>query len=330
MKVIKSTEQLNGLTESVNLSQQLPTTAYDSDEWLLAIHGRTFHFAARFLSPKIRHDVVTLYAFFRTLDDLVDVPVEGRRIEDIRIELDAWQSWFTGERSFPAPREPLGSRLSAVLAEHCIPTTIFLDFLEGMFSDLEPPEMHNFGELYRYCYRVAGTVGLAMTHVMGVNSAQALAAAENLGIGMQLTNILRDVGGDLAQGRIYLPQDDLARFDCSPAHLARLFEANHGSDERFRALMRYQVARAHHYYILGMSGIWLLPSDCRLPILVASRLYRRILTVIERKDYDVLHSRASTKFLEKVREAAIAFTLERLWSRGEVSSIAAPEVFLEN
>src|SRR5512135_1501652 len=165
MKVIKGTEQANVLTETANLSQQLPTTASDSDEWLLATYGRTFHFAARFLSPKIRYDVVTLYAFFRTLDDLVDVSVEGRRIKGIRIELDAWQSWFTGERSFPAPREPLGSRLSAVLAEHCMPTTIFLDFLEGMFSDLEPQEMHNCDELYRYCYRVAGTVGLAMTHV---------------------------------------------------------------------------------------------------------------------------------------------------------------------
>jgi len=105
MKVIKSTEQSNALTETANLSQQLPTTASDSDEWLLATYGRTFHFAARFLSPKIRRDVVTLYAFFRTLDDLVDIPAEGRRIEDIRIELDTWQSWFTGGRSFPAPRE---------------------------------------------------------------------------------------------------------------------------------------------------------------------------------------------------------------------------------
>jgi 15-cis-phytoene synthase len=330
MKVIKSTEQSNVLTETVNLSQQLPTTAYDSDEWILAIHGRTFHFAARFLSPKIRRDVVTLYAFFRTLDDLVDITSEDRRIEDIRIELDAWQSWFTGGRSFPAPREPLGSRLSAVLAEHCIPTTIFLDFLEGMFSDLEPQEMHNFGELYRYCYRVAGTVGLAMTHVMGVNSAQALVAAENLGVGMQLTNILRDVGGDLALGRIYLPREDLERFDCSPGHLTQLYQDRCDPDDRFRALMRFQVARAHHYYVHGMSGIWLLPPGCRFPILVASRLYRRILTVIERKDYDVLHSRASTTFPEKVREAAIAFMLERLWSRGEVGSIAAPEVFLEN
>ena len=330
MKVIKSTEQSNVLTETANLSQQLPTTASDFDEWLLATYGRTFHFAARFLSPKIRRDVVTLYAFFRTLDDLVDIPAEGRSIEDIRIELDAWRSWFTGGRSFRAPREPLASRLSAVLSEHCIPTTIFLDFLEGMASDLEPQEMHNFDELYRYCYRVAGTVGLAMTHVMSVNSPQALVAAENLGVGMQLTNILRDVGGDLALGRIYLPREDLERFDCSPAHLTQLYQDRRDPDDRFRALMRFQVARAHHYYVRGMSGIWLLPPDCRLPILVASRLYRRILAVIERKDYDVLHSRASTTLPEKVREAAIAFTLERLWSRGEVSSIAAPEVFLEN
>jgi phytoene synthase len=330
MKVIGSAEQMKWLPEAVIPWQQLPTTTSDSDEWLLATYGRTFHFAARFLSPRLRHDVVTLYAFFRTLDDLVDIPAGGHRIEDIRMELKAWQSWFTGSRSFAAPREPLGSRLAAVLAEHHVPTAIFLDFLEGMISDLEPQEPCDFSVLYRYCYRVAGTVGLAMTHIMGVNSVQALAAAENLGIGMQLTNILRDVGGDLAVGRIYLPQDDLARFDCSPAHLARLIKEQCGPDERFRALMRYQVARAHHYYVRGMSGIWLLPPECRLPILVASRLYRRILTVIERKNYDVLRSRASTGFPEKVREAAIAFTLDRLWSRGEACLTSATEVLFEN
>jgi 15-cis-phytoene synthase len=274
----------------------------------------------------MRRDVVTLYAFFRTLDDLVDVPTEERGSEDIRRELDAWRGWFAGGRSFPAPREPLGSRLSTVLDEHCVPTTIFLDFLEGMFSDLESQEIHNFAELHRYCYRVAGTVGLAMTHVMGGISAQALFAAENLGIGMQLTNILRDVGGDLALGRIYLPQDELARFECSPAHLARLLKGQRGPDDAFRAFMRYQIARARNYYAHGMSGIWLLPPDCRLPILVASRLYRRILTVIERKDYDVLRSRASTTFPEKVGEAMIAFILDRLWSRGEVGPIVGPGV----
>jgi 15-cis-phytoene synthase len=329
MKVIRSTEQLKGLTETVVRSQQSPIAESNSDEWLLATHGRTFHFASRFLAPEMRRNVVTLYAFFRTLDDLVDIPIEGRSMEDIRIELDAWKSWFSWGRSFPAPREPLGSSLNAVLTQRRVPTTIFLDFLEGMVFDLEPRHIRDFSELYRYCYRVAGTVGLAMTHILGVNSAQALVAAENLGIAMQLTNILRDIGDDLAASRFYLPQEDLERFGCSPDHLAQLYWSQR-CDDRFRAMMRFQVARAHHYYVRGMTGIWLLPRDSRFPILVASRLYRRILTVIEHRDYDVLCSRASTSFPEKVREAAIAFMLERLWSRGESSLGTEVEVYLEN
>jgi 15-cis-phytoene synthase len=329
MKVLRSTEQLNGITEVVVPSQSSTVIESNADEWLLETHGRTFHFASRFLAPKVRRDVVTLYAFFRTLDDLVDIPVKDRSIEDIRIELETWKSWFFEGRSFPAPREPLGSGLAAVLAEHFVPKSIFLEFLEGMIFDLEPQQIHNFSELYRYCYRVAGTVGLAMTYILGINSTQALVAAENLGIAMQLTNILRDIGGDLELGRIYLPQEDLERFDCSAEHLAHLYW-NQRCDDRFRALMRFQVARAHDYYVRGMSGIWLLPRDYRLPILVASRLYRRILTVIEHRHYDVLRSRASTSFPEKVHEAAIAFMLERLWSRGERRINTEVEVCLEN
>ncbi len=169
-----------------------------------------------------------------------------------------------------------------------------------------------------------------MAQILGVSSTQALVAAQNLGIGMQLTNILRDVGGDLASGRIYLPREDLARFGSSRAHLFRLYSDQRGPDDRFRALMRYQVARAHHYYIRGMSGIWLLPRNCRLPILVAGRLYRRILTVIEHKNYDVLRSRATTRFPEKLREAGIAFTLDRLWRRGEEWPSTEAEMLLED
>src|ERR1700724_3418012 len=113
-KDTESPEQMGKLSEAVFSSQQLPATTSASDEWLLATHGRTFHFAARFLSPKHRHQVVTLYAFFRTLDDLVDQPAESRRIEDIRIELRAWKRWFTGGYSIPAPLEQLGARLGAV------------------------------------------------------------------------------------------------------------------------------------------------------------------------------------------------------------------------
>jgi phytoene synthase len=263
---------------------------------------------------------VTLYAFFRTLDDLVDEPSPGYQVQDIRAELHAWKLWFIEKHSISAPREPLGAKLAAVLAERPVPTAIFLDFLAGLNSDLEPREVRDFNEMHRYCYQVAGTVGLAMAHILGTNSAQSnviLSAAKDLGIGMQLTNILRDVGGDLAAGRIYLPQEDLARFGSSRTHLFQLLRDQSGPDDRFRALMRYQVARAHHYYIRGMPGIWMLPASCRLPILIAGRLYRRILTVIEHKGYDVLRSRAATSFSEKVREAAIAFTLDQLWRRGE-------------
>jgi phytoene synthase len=322
-------DHIDKSVEGIIAVQVLPAES-TSDDRLMATHGRTFHFAARFLSPEHRNLVLTLYAFFRTLDDLVDSPPEGSRVEDIRGELSAWKRWFAAGYPFPAPREPLGSRLAAVLAERPVPNAVFFDFLDGLASDLEPREIRDFRELYRYCYCVAGTVGLALARMMGVTSAEGLAAAQNLGIAMQLTNILRDVGGDLACGRVYIPREDLERFGSSRTHLVALYQGRRGPDERFLALMRYQVARAHRYYVRGMSGIWLLPRNCRLPILLAGRLYRAILTLIEQKHYDVLRSRAMTSFPEKLREAAIAFTLDQLWSRGEGHPSSEAEALLED
>ncbi|HEY4385253.1 MAG TPA: phytoene/squalene synthase family protein, partial [Ktedonobacteraceae bacterium] len=286
-------------------------------EHLFATHSKTFHFATRFFPATYRHPVTALYAFFRTLDDLVDEPEQGRNAQKTLRELDAWQNWFLHGRTSPAPREPLGSKLDAVLREYPIPHMFFLDFLDGLASDLEPQTIRTFAEMYSYCYRVAGTVGLAMATLFGLSSDQALAAAQSLGIAMQLTNILRDVGSDLASGRLYLPQDELARFACPSAHLFALYQDQQGPDPRFRALMRYQIERVHGYYAQGLAGVWLLPSDARLPVLIAGRLYRRILTVIEAQGYDVLRARASTSFPEKLHEAALALTLDLLWRQGE-------------
>jgi phytoene synthase len=299
------------------------------EEHLLATHGRTFHFAARFFPPILRRPITTLYAFFRTLDDLVDEPGEDNQSEGVREELYAWQAWFQAAGPCVAPREPLGERLARVIVDYHIPTGIFLDFLAGLAKDLEPQEMLNFAEMEHYCYGVAGTVGRAMAHVMGATSDQALHAAESLGIAMQLTNILRDVGSDLTANRLYLPRDELARFGSSRAHMCQLMQLQRGPDARFRALMRHQSARASGYYMQSMPGIWLLPPECRLPILLAARLYRRILTVIERRDYDVLRSRAATSFPEKVSEALIAFMLDRLWRGGEASACSEGEVYYE-
>jgi len=308
---------------------QIAVTASKIDEELLATHGKTFHFAARFLPPELRPAVVLLYAFFRTLDDLVDEPVPGRQVEDVCAELEAWKSWFISKYAFPAPRERLGAALHCMLNKHPVPTPIFLDFLNGLIADLEAQEITDFSELYHYCYQVAGTVGLAMAYVLGVRSAPALTAAKNLGIAMQLTNILRDVGEDLVANRVYLPRDELESFGCPRTHLLKLYEARQKPDDHFRSLMRFQVKRTHYYYKTGMPGIWLLPPDCRLPILIAARLYRRILIAIERNQYDVLHSRATTSFGEKIYEASTALMLDRLWRSREIWTTSEMEVLFE-
>jgi phytoene synthase len=267
---------------------------------LLARHGQTFHFAARFLPPDKRQAVVTLYALCRTLDDLVDEPMPGWTAEMVHDELAAWRRWVRTHGLGPAPREPLGTRAALVLQTHRIPTEYLLALLDGLQSDLTPRQIATFAELEHYCYQVASTVGLMMAHVLGSTSAQALEAAVDLGRAMQLTNILRDVGADLQRGRLYLPAGELAAHASSAAHLRALQTSGQGADERFSATMRFQMARAHAYYERGLAGIWLLPADCRLPIMVAGQLYRRILTVIERQDYDVLRRRASTSRTEKV------------------------------
>jgi 15-cis-phytoene synthase len=107
MDVIRTSEQLKALTGTHPPSQSMPIAESNVDESILATHGQTFHFASRFLAPKTRHDVVALYAFFRTLDDLVDVPEEGRSLEDVHTELDAWKRWFVGGALIPcASRTP--------------------------------------------------------------------------------------------------------------------------------------------------------------------------------------------------------------------------------
>jgi phytoene synthase len=192
-----------------------------------------------------------------------------------------------------------------------------LDLLDGLESDLDPVAFAEESELRRYCYSVASTVGLGMARILGATSDDALVAATDLGAAMQRTNILRDVGEDLSFSRIYLPKNTLSRFDLTQQSLRVLWRRGQGPDERLRRLMRAEIAKTRELYQRGMAGIWLLPADCRLPILIAARLYRRILSVIERNDYDTLRRRAATTRREKLEEAAIALVVDRLWRRGE-------------
>lgn len=262
-------------------------------------HARTFSFASTFLPAAVRDDVAVLYAFFRALDDLVDETPPAHSAE-VRHELLAWRHWFACMQPGTAPREPLGTDLATLIASYRLDLNLFFDFLEGLFTDLEHRPVPDTKALLRYCYCVASTVGLAMAPILGARSRPALRAARDLGIAMQLTNIVRDVGEDLRRGRLYLPLDDLRRFDCSPDHLLGLLHAGRGPDDRFRALMRFEIVRADAYYDRALSGIDLLPLETQIGIRTAAHAYRRILRQVERNHYDTLRLRAATTVDQKV------------------------------
>jgi phytoene synthase len=279
---------------------------------LLPHKARTFAFAARFLPPAQRESTVVLYAFCRLADDLVDEPPAGLGPAEIRRRLARWEAWLCAEGGGALTPEPaeLALALRAVIDRHQLPTSYLLGLLDGLETDLGPVRMTDFTELRRYCFLVAGTVGLAMSHLLGARQPAALAAAAELGIAMQLTNILRDLGSDLRDGRCYLPAAELADFGYSVERLAAL--ARDGRpDDAFKALLRFQIARVRQIYARGLAGVPLLPPEARPAILIAGRLYRAILNVIEASDYDVLHRRAATSRLTKAYEALASLVLAR-------------------
>jgi 15-cis-phytoene synthase len=271
--------------------------------------ARTFWFAARFLPAERRHAVAGLYAFARAVDDLVDEQLPTRDHADVVAELAAWRRWLEHPTLHVAPDRLLAKRVFPALLTHGVPPEYLQMLVDGVTSDLTRAEIPTWSELRAYCVLVASSVGLAMCHLLGAgDDAIAREAAIELGIAMQLTNILRDVGADLRAGRTYLPVDELASHGYSPAGLAELSAraARQGPsalDDRFRDLLRAQIDRARLHYHRGLQGIGRLPAEARLAILLAARLYQAILDDIEAADYDVFTRRAATSSRFKVAEA---------------------------
>ncbi len=283
---------------------------------LLPTKARTFAFAARFLPGAEREAVVVLYAFCRVVDDLVDEPPPGLAPSAIRAELAAWRRWLLagGAGEEPEPRELARALRERVLVPYRVPVHLLVALLDGVESDLEAVRVPDFPTLRRYAMQVAGTVGLAMCHILNARQPEALYAASELGIAMQLTNVLRDVGADLRRDRIYLPADELDRFGYSEERLRALAATDGQPDEDWRALLQFQIARARNHYARGLAGVWALPPRARPAILIAGRLYAAILDAVEANGYDVLQRRAATSRLVKAREAAAAL-LAGLWGR---------------
>jgi 15-cis-phytoene synthase len=244
--------------------------------------ARTFALACRMLPRAIRDDVYRLYLVFRTLDDLVDD--RDPRAHDAIAAVEAWCA-----DGAVTTRETV--LLADLATRHPLPRAALRDFCLGMRSDLGAEPILTEEELERYCYRVAGTVGIVMAALLGTTSPAADGHAAALGKAMQRTNILRDIDEDSANGRVYVARETLERFG------GRL-----GPGGR-EALLRDQIARADALYEVGMAGIPLLRNG-RFAIAAAAAMYREILRQIEREGYGAQPGRAVVSGPRKLLVAA--------------------------
>jgi len=258
-------------------------------------HGTSYYFATAFFPREIRDATYALYGFFRIPDEIVDT-AQGTDNEDIKKLLTAfqtdWKNCYKGKGS----ENPVLRAASYVFHTYKIPFDLSKDFLDAMMQDTEKTTYTSYEELEHYMYGSACTVGLIMSYVIGFKRPHTLEYAKKLGIAMQLTNFLRDIGEDYAhRGRVYMPQEELKRFGVTDE-----IETSRMSPE-FVAFMKFQVSRARRLYRESDPGIGELHRRGQLAVRLASLLYERILTKIEEAQYNTLRSRVRTQLPEKIR-----------------------------
>jgi 15-cis-phytoene synthase len=268
--------------------------------------GSSFYYAFRFLPPPRRAAITAFYAFCREVDDVVD-EVHDSSVAATKL---AWWRKEVASAFNGAPSHPVMKALLPHTVACCIEAQHLLAVIDGCEMDLQQSRYLDFAGLSRYCHLVAGVVGEVAANIFGRNDEATVAYAHKLGLAMQLINIIRDVGDDARRGRIYLPMDELKRFDVKANELLQR-EAPWGYSERFTALMKFQAERAHRTYD---EAIALLPdSDRRAqrPGLAMAQIYRTLLREIEADNFQVLHQRVSLTPLRKVWIAMRTHWLQR-------------------
>ncbi len=264
-------------------------------------HARSFYLASLLLPTTKRKALWSIYAFCRYTDDLVDNP---NLRDHPAAALDDWEQQILSGQ----PRHPVALVYKDVSTTYNIPLGLARELISGVRMDLEASTYQTWEQLRLYCYRVASVVGLLLLPILGSNDERAAEYAIDLGIAMQLTNILRDVGEDMRMGRVYLPSEDLVRFGYDHQRLRDAV-----IDDNFRALMQFEIGRARAYYDRAQLGIALLEPSVRPSILAAALFYSRILHHIEATDYDVFTRRAYVPTAHKLRLlVALPVRLNRL------------------
>ncbi|MCW9708941.1 phytoene/squalene synthase family protein [Fodinibius salsisoli] len=282
------------------LDDQQLKDAYAQCRAITRKHAKTFYMATRFLPNHKQRGIFAIYSLCRYVDDLVDEAedlVEQQQLnhQDIRLKLNRWKQKLKDTYEGRSFDNPILFAFSDVLRRYHIPIEMPFELMEGVCMDLYKNRYESFDEVYDYSFKVASIVGLMTSQVFGYESKEALGYAIDLGIAMQLTNILRDVGEDLQKDRIYLPQEDLRKFGVSESDLF-----NHARTEAVKELLAFQIDRARRYYVRSDKGIGMLSADSRLPVYLARHNYSRILDKIEQNNYNVFDIRAYLNTTEKL------------------------------
>ena len=253
--------------------------------------GSSFYYSFMFLPPERRQAITALYAFCREVDDVVD---ECHDLSLAQTKLEWWRQ-EVGRVYAGTPTHPVGHALKDVIKGCRLPQEQLLEIIDGMAMDLSQTRYLDFKGLQLYCYRVASVVGLLAAEIFGYQDRQTLKYAHDLGLAFQLTNIIRDVGEDARRGRIYLPIEDLQRFEV-PAK--DLLEARYS--DAFRELMAFQAERAEKFYDQAFAQLPAIDRKAQRPGLVMAAIYRTLLREIAADGFLVLDRRTSLTPLRKV------------------------------
>ena len=258
-------------------------------------HSSSYYFATKFFNKRIREATIVLYSFFRLPDEIVDNPDyedEKKIREELKDFKQKWkQAYASGNSDSPVLRAT-----QAVFKKYDIPYEYSESFLKAMIQDTRKKRYKAYGELEKYMYGSAGVVGLMMSYVIGFTDKQALEYAKKLGYAMQMSNFLRDIQEDYVErDRIYLPQNDLDRFNVAEKDIE-----NEIVNQDFKDLIKFEIKRTRKLYKQSKKGIVMLKKEGRYPVKLALVLYRKYLDKIESKNYDVYNSNISLSIWDKL------------------------------
>lgn len=245
----------------------------------------SFYYSFLVLPPSQRRAIVAVWDFCRAVDDAVDEAPGRDGLPRGRAAVDFWRAELARCYGGGVPVTAQGRALQPFIGAFDLPRQAFEDVIDGVEMDLDRTRYATFADLFEYCRRVASAVGLVCIRIFGCSGARASEYALNLGVALQLTNILRDVKGDLERGRVYLPEEDLARFGCTLEDLAN------GPVERVRRLLAFEAQRAHDFYDRAAAA---RPPEDRTRLVAAEimrAVYFETLRRIERSGYDVFSAR---------------------------------------